>query len=168
MHIRTETVQDSEAISAVNDAAFGRDAEGSLVAALRRAGGLTLSLVAEREGRVVGHIAFSPGRVVGHAIEREAVGLGPLAVHPDFQGQGIGSRLVREGLQRLQGGAAIFLLGHPRYYPRFGFVPAHRFGVRCEFEADPQHFMVWAPGGVAPAGLEDGGVFYYRPEFRGV
>lgn len=172
MKIRPETTADLQAIAAVNAAAFGRDAEGDLVAALRRARALTLSLVAEEDdGRVVGHIAFSPARVVGDGFAHAAVALGPLAVLPERQKRGVGGRLVRAGQAALQqqGAAPLFLLGYPSYYPRFDFVPAHVYGVRCEFEVDLQHFMVWAPGGAAPPGLDPrGGVFYYRPEFRGV
>jgi putative acetyltransferase len=122
-----------DAITEVTEAAF-RDMELSLhtepfiVLALRRAGALTISLVAEREGRLVGHIAVSPVTISDGTAGW--YGLGPVSVLPAHQRRGIGSALVREGLSRLQamGAAGCCLVGHPEYYGRFGFVNPTGFG----------------------------------------
>lgn len=125
MQIRPETPADHAAISALTTAAFATaphasGTEAAIIDALRAAGALALSLVADAGG-VVGHVAFSPVRIDG----REAgwFGLGPVSVAPGRQGQGIGSALIREGLARLAaaGAKGCVLLGDPGYYRRFGF-----------------------------------------------
>lgn len=125
MTVRPEQPADQEAIREVNRAAFGVEGEGRLVDRLRQEGLLRLSLVAEEQGRVVGHIAFSAIRLEG----REVLSLAPMAVLPAFQRQGIGSALVRAGLAALA--LPVVVLGHPEYYPRFGFSAAHAAGLRC-------------------------------------
>ncbi len=126
MRIRPETDADHAAIGALTTAAFAgaphsSGTEAAIIDALRAAGGLTLSLVADDGGGVVGHVAFSPVRIDG----RQAgwFGLGPVSVAPDRQGQGIGGALIREGLARLAaaGAKGCVLLGDPGYYRRFGF-----------------------------------------------
>lgn len=126
--IRDETPADLPAITDVTVAAFrtvdvSGQTEHFIIDALRAAGALTLSLVAEREGRVVGHIAFSPVTVSDGT--PEWYGLGPVAVEPGLQGRGIGGALIGEGLRRLtdRGARGCCLVGHPEYYPRFGFAP---------------------------------------------
>jgi putative acetyltransferase len=123
--IRPETATDRDAIRHVNRLAFGQDAEGRLVDALRDGGHVRLSLVAETAGRVVGHILFSDLPVITRAGTVPALALAPMAVLPDFQNQGIGSALVRRGLEmcRQQGHRIVVVLGHPHFYPRFGFSP---------------------------------------------
>jgi putative acetyltransferase len=125
--IRPEIPEDVDAITVVTEAAFRDMAMSShtehfIVSALRSAGALTISLVAEIEGRVVGHIAFSPVSVSDD--EPGWYGLGPVSVSPEHQRHGIGSALIREGLARLRamGAAGCCLVGHPDYYGRFGFV----------------------------------------------
>lgn len=124
--IRDERAGDVEAIGAVTAAAFadcphGNHTEPFIVAALRRAGALAVSLVAEEDGRVVGHVAFSPVTIDGE--ECGWYGLGPVSVLPGHQRRGIGSALIREGLERLKaaGGKGCVLVGEPGYYRRFGF-----------------------------------------------
>jgi len=124
--IRWETERDREAIGQVVAAAFehhphSRQTEHLLVAALRNAGELALSLVAEAEGEILGYIAFSRVMVDGQACAW--FGLGPVAVAPAYQRQGIGSHLIRAGLDELrqQGAGGCVLLGNPEYYRRFGF-----------------------------------------------
>ncbi|GIP39420.1 hypothetical protein J31TS4_27000 [Paenibacillus sp. J31TS4] len=126
--IRSETPEDAEAIAELHALAFDKEpAIPALVALHRQRGAFDpeLSLVAVREGRAVGHVLFFPRllHVGGQAVR--AVVLSPLAVHPDEQRQGIGARLVREGHRRAgaKGYAASLVLGHPGYYPRFGYVP---------------------------------------------
>jgi len=105
--------------------------------------------VAEQEGMVVGHILFSPVEV-DHANGRRLLGLAPMAVDPERQRKGIGSLLVHEGLTRCRaaGFDGVVVLGHAGYYPRFGFVPAQQFGLRCEYDVPADVFMALelAPG----------------------
>jgi putative acetyltransferase len=124
--IRSETDADVSAITEVTVAAFktleiSNQTEQFIIKALRAAGALTLSLVAEIDGRVVGHIAFSP--VVISDGTKDWYGLGPVSVLPEYQKQGIGKSLINEGLSMLKqlGGQGCALVGHPNYYKRFGF-----------------------------------------------
>ena len=140
--IRPEAQTDRAAVRAVNMEAFERAAEADLVDALCERAQPVVSLVAEHDGRIVGHIMFSPVTLVGEP-ELKIMGLAPMAVASARQRKGIGSALVRAGLEqcaRLDFGA-IVVLGHPTYYPRFGFVPAIRWKIRCEYEAPPEAFM---------------------------
>jgi len=123
MNIRPESATDLDAIRHVNRLAFGQDDEARLVYALREGGYVRLSLVAERAGEIVGHILFSDLPIITEAGIVHALALAPMAVLPGFQKQGIGSALVLRGLEecRLQGYKIVFVLGHPDYYPRFGF-----------------------------------------------
>ncbi|HEY3379363.1 MAG TPA: N-acetyltransferase [Armatimonadota bacterium] len=126
MIIRDETPGDIAAITEVTIAAFtghpySHNTEQFIVVALRAAQALTVSLVAEIDGRVVGHIAFSPATIAGRACGW--YGLGPISVVPERQRQGIGTALIQEGLQRLRalGAQGCVLVGDPNYYARFGF-----------------------------------------------
>lgn len=125
--IRDETVDDASVISAVTAAAFDTleisdHTEQFIIDALRSAGALTLSLVAEVDGQVVGHIAFSPITISDGT--REWFGLGPVSVLPACQRKGIGTALIWKGLSRLKdlGARGCCLVGHPGYYSRFGFM----------------------------------------------
>jgi len=125
VHIRTEdsgNLGERSTIRAVNEAAFGGSGEADLVDELRDEHAL-LSLVAELDGAIVGHILFSRMSVRASAALVSAVALAPLAVHPDHQHKGIGGRLVRHGLEllRARGEKIVIVVGHPGYYPRFGF-----------------------------------------------
>lgn len=160
--IRPERPSDSYAVRRVHDLAFGRPDEYQVVEALRTNGGITLALVAEVQGEVVGQITFSPVTIDR---QHHAVGLGPMAVLPEHQRRGIGSKLVRDGLDLLReaGHEAAFVIGHPEYYPRFGFVPASRFGIRWERPCPDEAFIALelTPGALAGKA----GVVRYRPEF---
>lgn len=164
--IRPEIPADIPQIHAVVAAAFETDAEARLVDALRASGNATISLVAEQEGAIVGHILFSPVTVDGTAVP--VLGLAPVSVVPAHQRQGIGGALIREGLTRAaaRGYTAAVLLGHPEYYPRFGFVPASRFGLRCEYDCPDEAFMALELSPGALAGLS--GLVQYRAEFAEV
>jgi len=125
--IREETQADDDPIHELTTIAFADmevsdHTEQHVIRALRAAGALSLSLVAELDGRVVGHIAFSPISISDGT--RDWYGVGPISVLPEFQRQGIGSALIREGLEQLrpQGAKGCCLVGHPDYYPRFGFI----------------------------------------------
>ncbi len=122
--IRPETVADHAAIREVNRLAFGGEGEAWLVDALRGGGYARISLVAEEEGRVIGHILFSVLTIATPQREIEALSLAPMAVVPSHQRKGIGSSLVREGLRacREAGHRIVIVLGHPEFYPRFGFL----------------------------------------------
>lgn len=121
--IRPETPADVEAIRHINRLAFGQNGEGQLVDALREGGHVRASLVAERDGQVVGHILFSTLTIITESGTVPALALAPMAVLPTLQNQGIGSELIREGLVRCreQGHRIVIVLGHPNFYPRFGF-----------------------------------------------
>jgi putative acetyltransferase len=121
--IRPETTADHAAIRKVNRLAFGGEGEARLVDALRGGGYARISLVAEVEGQVVGHILFSTLTIATPQGEIEALSLAPMAVAPSCQRKGIGSSLVREGLRacREAGHGIVIVLGHPQFYPRFGF-----------------------------------------------
>ena len=142
MLIRAENENDQTAVYAVNVAAFEAPDEARLVNVLREQARPLVSLVAEKGGEVVGHIMFSPVSLSGHA-DFKAMGLAPMAVAPEYQRQGIGTALVREGLEqcRLLGFAAVVVLGHPEYYPRFGFLPSSRFSIGCEYDVPEEVFM---------------------------
>lgn len=166
--IRPEQPEDMADIHRVNAAAFGQPQEADLVDALRRAEMLTISLVAIQIDRIVGHIAFSPVTITSDTAVVEAIGLGPMAVLPAYQRQGIGSQLVEAGLEacRESHHRIVIVLGHPAYYPRFGFTPARPHGIVWEHETPVDAFMVCElqHGTLA----QTRGVVRYRPEFDGV
>jgi len=166
--IREERPEDIAAIRLVNDSAFGQPQEGQLVEALRKSSGVLLSLVAIKDRRVVGHILYSPVSIESGAKEVIGAGLGPMAVLPEFQRQGVGSKLVEAGNRRLReaGMPFIVVVGHPSYYPRFGFEPASRHGIRCEWEVPADVFMVLVID--RERMLSVSGLAKYRQEFSSV
>ena len=172
IEIREERPDDYEAVRRVNDSAFGQPQEGALVDALRVAARPYISLVAVEDGRVVGHIFFSPVTVEPDDKSEDAMppamGLAPMAVVPELQRSGVGSRLVRAGLEECKraGFAAVFVLGHADYYPRFGFAPAAPLGFRCEYDVPVEVFMAaeLVPGALAGRA----GLVKYHPEFASV
>lgn len=154
------------AVRTVNEQAFGQPAEAGLVEMLRASCGEALSLVAEDAGVVVGHILFTPVVVEGDAGRVAGMGLAPLAVHPDRQREGIGSRLVERGLEILRGRGCPFVVvvGHPGYYPRFGFERASARGLSSQWPGvDDAAFMVRVLDPPAMTGVS--GVARYREEF---
>jgi len=163
--IRPERPEDASRVRHVNEFAFGQPAEADLVERLQQACHDSLSLVAEDDA-VVGHVLFTP--VVVESVGRRVVGMGlaPMAVLPDRQREGIGSQLVRRGLDILRGRACPFVVvvGHPEYYPRFGFEPASMHGLASQWEGVPDAaFMVLVLDVRAMAGVS--GVAKYREEF---
>jgi putative acetyltransferase len=160
-HIRREA-GDAPAIRRVHEAAFLRAKEADIVEGLVAARAVSLSLVAVQGSDVVGHILFSP--VTIDNVQVRAVGLAPMAILPAYQRQGIGSALVRAALDELRrvGHDAVVVLGHPAYYPRFGFRRASEFGLRWESDCPDEAFMALELQPGALAGRS--GVVRYRPE----
>lgn len=166
--IRPERPEDAARVRLVNELAFGQPAEADLVDRLRQVCNDALSLVAA-EDAVVGHILFTP--VVVESAGRSVLGMGlaPMAVLPERQRQGIGSQLVRRGLDilRERGCSFVVVVGHPAYYPRFGFERASAHGLASQWESVPDAaFMVLVLDPHAMAGVS--GVAQYRPEFNEV
>jgi putative acetyltransferase len=142
--IRSETPEDGADIHFVYGKAFSQESETELVEKLRNRGMLIVSLVTLSDGQVVGHIAFSPVTVKSEDSSFQAIALGPMAVLPEYQRKGIGSQLVRTGLEECRhlGHEIVVLVGHADYYPRFGFVPARPKGIECEFEVPDKAWML--------------------------
>ena len=167
MRVRPERDADHAAVAALTTLAFGQPAEAALIARLRAAGRATVSLVADDPVHgVVGHILFSPVRLDPEpSPPPNWVGLAPMAVVPAHQRAGVGSALVGAGLDavRAAGATAVVVLGHPEYYPRFGFAPASRVGLRCIYDAPDEAFM--ARELVVGGFTGHRGLIRYAPEF---
>ena len=168
IHIRCENTEDYESIFLINRLAFKSEGEARLVDALREQGAFdpNLSLVAEKERRLVGHALFTPVEIVGKSETVKALGLGPIAVLPEYQRQGVGSALIEEGLAacRRYRHRIVFVVGHPRYYPRFGFMPAQPKGLRLTYHVPEDVFMVQE---LIPGALNGvTGTVNYHPEFN--
>jgi putative acetyltransferase len=162
MNIRPERGKDLPTIHQINSEAFETEGEANLVDSLRDSGIPLISLVAEVDHIIVGHILFSPMTDAdGNSIP--VAGLAPMAVAPEHQRQGIGSALVRSGLEhcRAAGYRAVAVLGHPGYYPRFGFVPASQYKLRSQYDVPDEVFMAKE---LIPGALSDisGVVKYHR------
>lgn len=162
--IRDENAGDRSAVRTVNELAFGQPDEANLVEALHRHGAVVVALVAESADQIIGHILFSPVQVE-LSQDKRLLGLAPMAVLPSHQRQGIGSLLVEEGLKRCTalGWDGVVVLGHPEYYPRFGFIPAATFGLRCEYDVPPEVFMARDLPGHAISGAK--GLVRYHHAF---
>jgi putative acetyltransferase len=166
--VRGETAEDRDAIYEIHRQAFGREEEPRLVDALREGDYCRLSLVAEEDGRVVGHVLFSDLPIVTRTGMVPALALAPLAVLPSQQRQGIGSCLVREGLRicAAAGHRVVVVLGHSNYYPRFGFSAQQAERLKAPFSGPSFMALELVPGALAdvrgevryppPFGLESG------------
>lgn len=173
MLIRPETVQDHEGVHALTLAAFQRDDEARLVDLLRdKHGDAAISLVADIPGGgLAGHIMLSPAAILdsGGAEVIEGLVLAPISVNPAGQRGGVGSALCRSALSCAQARGAPFvvLIGHPAYYPRFGFVPAGPLGIQCPFGGVPQEaFMITRLDRAAMEGVT--GTVRFDPVFEGL
>ena len=168
MIIRHEEPGDRVAVRRVNEAAFGGSGEANAIDALRERGQLVLSLVAVQDQQVVGHLLFTPAIIEAPDRVWPALGLAPLAVLPEYQRLGIGTALMKHGLEecRQSGYERVIVLGHVAYYPRFGFEPAHRYGISNEFGVTGDAFMVLELHPGALRGVS--GVARYQPEWNGV
>lgn len=167
VRVRPERPGDEAAIARVNDAAFGQPDESRLVDAVRRTGQATISLVAFDQRGIIGHILFTPVRLESPGSRIAMLGLGPMAVLPGWQRRGVGSMLVEAGLRECTaaGYQAVVVVGHPDYYPRFGFRQSREFGLRCEYAVPEEVFMATelVPGALAGRG----GLVRYLPPFGG-
>jgi putative acetyltransferase len=167
--IRPETRADYAPVRAVYAAAFGREDEARLVERLRRRPGFVpeLSLTARHYDRVVGHILFTPVEIVGAGARVPSLALAPVAVLPAFQRKGVGGKLVKVGLSKAKklGFTSVVVLGHPYFYPRFGFAPADKWHLAAPFAAPDEAFMAQelAPGALTPV---VGGTVRYPGEFE--
>ena len=165
IEIREEQAGEYQEIRQVIVAAFGGDIEANLVELLRNRNKAPVALVAVSNNKIVGHIMFSPITITLAPKAFRAIGLAPLSVLPEFQRQGIGSTLAREGLKEcvVAGFEMAVVLGSPYYYPRFGFSRASLYGLGNEYDTD-EHFMAME--------LKDGaldrvsGTVRYSPEFK--
>lgn len=143
--IREERQADYSTIRKINDLAFNQPNEGIIIEKIRQSGAETLSLVALIDGKLVGHIFFSPVIIENHPEIKNGMGLAPMSVLPEYQNQGIGSLLVREGIERLKIKSVPFIivLGHELYYPKFGFQIASKYQIKCQWEDVPDEvFMI--------------------------
>lgn len=144
-YICPESPGDFPGIYEVNRQAFGQDGEARLVSALREDGDYdpALSLVAVHNDRIIGHILFPPIQIVSENSAIPARALAPLAVHQDYQGMGIGAALVQDGLAecRRLGHKIVIVVGHPGYYPRFGFTLARDNDIHAPFPCPDEAFM---------------------------
>jgi putative acetyltransferase len=167
--IREESPEDIPAIYRINETAFGRPHEALLVNRLREQKAIIHSLVAEEQGELIGHVLFSPIMVHSESgVVVVACALGPVAVLPEKQKEGIGSMLIEAGIKLClrAGYPAMFVLGHPSYYPRLGFRPASQFGISCAYEVPEEAFMALELQYAALQGVS--GVAHYHSEFDGV
>jgi putative acetyltransferase len=167
MQIRPERPEDIAGIRMLHRHAFATTTEAVLVDALREQAQPIISLVADVEGVIAGHILFSSVTLSPHP-EMRIMGLAPMAVSPARQRQGVGSTLVRMGLDECQwqGVAAVVVLGHASYYPRFGFRPASAFGLACQYNVPDDGFMALE---LTPGVLRGKrGTIRYHPAFASV
>lgn len=165
--IRQEKTSDFEGIKKVNDLAFGQENEGILVEMLRDNPDFIkqLSLIAELNGKVVGHILFFPIQISTGKNTHQSLALAPMSVIQEFQKKGIGSQLVLDGLNvaRELGFRSVIVLGHPDYYPKFGFSPASQWGIKAPFDVPDEAFMAIE---LVKGGLDGiSGIVEYPKEF---
>ena len=166
MKIRPALPDDAQQIRAINQQAFAGETEAELIETLAHSGLALISLVVEEQHQLIGHALFSPVRLLGSVSAPAIAALGPMAVLPQWQGRGVGSALVTTGLSycRRAGYAAVVVLGHPDYYPRFGFVPASRFNINSEFKVPDEVFMLKELQAAALDGVS--GTIQYHPAFN--
>lgn len=143
--VRTEVAEDHNCITRVNDLAFEQDNESILITKLRDTNEFIpeLSLVAEVNNEVVGHILFYPVPVVDGKTNHTSLSLAPMSVLPEYQNKGIGSELIKVGLEKARqlGYKNITVLGHPEYYPKFGFEKASKWNISAPFEYPDEALM---------------------------
>ncbi len=143
--IRNESKNDYDEIRKINDLAFGQENEGKMIESLRKTSdyNASLSLVAEIKDKIIGHILFYPIKIKKAEGEYTVLSLAPLAVRPEYQNKGIGSKLVKKGLEiaKETNFDVIIVVGHPKYYPRFGFEPASNWEIKLPIDAPNDVFL---------------------------
>jgi putative acetyltransferase len=166
LQIREEQFGDELGMYHVNEQAFGSPAEADVVDTLRRRGAIVLSMVALESDTIVGHVLFTEAIIDDPRVSFKALGLAPMAVLPEYQRRTIGSQLLRASLDkcRQSGYDVVIVLGHPGFYPRFGFVPAKQHGIECEFDVPDNAFMILELRENALAKWT--GIIRYQAEFR--
>ncbi|WP_029904256.1 GNAT family N-acetyltransferase [Prevotella sp. 10(H)] len=168
VEIRQEEANDFPAVYDINLKAFKRKDEARLADRLRASDAFIpeLSLVAVIGKKVVGHILFTKVNIMDDSRIIESLILAPVSVQPDLQNKGIGSRLVRHGLQKAKdlGYQSVFVLGHAHYYPRFGFLPANKWEIKLPFDVPSDAFMGVELQENSLAGVK--GIVYYAREFE--
>ena len=163
--VRQELPADIPGIRLVNRSAFPQEAEANLVDMIRERGKVILSLVAVNGDKVIGHVLFSPVMLHPDHGSLRGLGLGPVAVLPEAQGIGLGTRLIESGLEicRRRGYDFVVLLGDPRYYSRFGFIPAAEFGLENEYGVEEEFQARELRPGVLKGTRA---LVHYTPEFK--
>lgn len=163
--IRPEVPGDAGALRALQESAFGRADEAALVDALRDAGRSLVSLVAVVDRELAGHLLYSPVHIGAGDDALPGAGLGPVAVLPAMQGRGIGTALIEAGHRHLreQGCAFVVVLGEPAFYSRFGFEPAGRRDIHCQWVVPEEAFMLLVMDSPRMAGVT--GLARYAAEF---
>ena len=165
---RQEEPGDQLAIRRVNEQGFGGREEADLVDALREANAIVLSMVALDGDDIIAHILFTEVDLVQADSQFKGLGLGPMAVLPSHQRKGIGTQLLKIALDKCRrlDYDFVVVLGYPEFYSKFGFSPAKPHGIRCEFDAPDEAFMVLELRENGLAGRS--GTVHYRDEFRNV
>lgn len=168
--IRAEGSRDFERVRNVIHEAFGRDVEALLVDRLRGSARYIpeLALVAETDEEVIGHILLTRATLDELPDERRMLVLGPIGVLPEYQRRGVGRTLIGVALRRAKelGYRGVALIGHPTYYPRFGFLPGSRFGLRTTYDVPNDVFMALALTEGSLEGIS--GLLHFPAEFAGV
>jgi predicted N-acetyltransferase YhbS len=170
--IRQEEEKDRQEVIGLTSAAFSTmefstGDEAGLVQRLRESSGFIpeLSIVAVYKGTIIGHILFTKISIVGE-MEYETLSLAPMSVHPDYQRRGVGKLLIREGLSKAKqlGYKSVIVVGHHEYYPKFGFIPASKFGLKPTFNVPDEVFMAQE---LMPESLKNKeGYVHFPPEFN--
>ena len=145
MIVRQEKPEDINDIHVLNESAFGQPQEAGIIDKLRRNCEGCFSLVAIEDEKIVGHIFFSPAVIEGENGMIAGMGLAPMAVLPEMQRKGIGTQLVKKGIEHLNKTECPFIivLGHPEFYPRFGFKRASLYGIKSQWQGIPDEaFMI--------------------------
>ncbi len=163
--IRPESASDKDAVYSLNCLAFGRKDEADLVESVRQAGQVALSLVALLDDQLIGHILYSPVSVEHNPEKYKVWGLGPIAVLPEYQCQGVGKELIYTSLDACKSLAveAVVLLGHKTYYPKFGFEPASKYHLKFKGQDLGDAFMALELSKGVLASLS--GAVHYVPAF---